>query len=333
MSLPGVRIPLPPRGKSCIKAGFLLLLACLTIIIHLLLLFIVALCYFRRIEFTMRKTFINDAFQRQFERNGYVVVGLFTSEEIKRFVALYDEIEGVSGTANTNKNSYELSFFEKDVVSKKKKFKAVYDFMKPLIDKHLDNYTPIIINLFNKEYGTGEVPIHQNWTFVDEKKYTSVSVWIPLQKVSRKNGTLEVVPGSHKVISDYRGPSIPWVFDNINDVMKEKYMLPFELEPGQVGIVDDSVIHYSGINQTQEHRKAVQLILKPREAPIIHCYKENEATDEVSIIEVDDDYFFDFDMWRKPVGGKKLGRVNFPIHKITEEELVELCNRNLTVGV
>ena len=277
----------------------------------------------------MRKTFKNPEVQTRFDKTGYVVIDLFTPDEIKRFIELYDKIEGVKGTANTNKNTYELSFFEKDVDSKKKKFNAVYEFMKPLIDKHIDRYAPIIINLFNKEHGTGEVPIHQNWTFVDEKKFTSVSVWCPLQDVSRKNGTLEVVPGSHKVISEYRGPSIPWVFDNLNELMKEKYMLPFELKPGQVGIVDDSVIHYSGINQTHEHRKAVQLILKPEEAPTIHCYKENEADDTVTIMEVEDDYFFDFDMWKKPTGGKNKSTIQFPIHKISENELVALCNKNL----
>ncbi|MES2619991.1 MAG: phytanoyl-CoA dioxygenase family protein [Bacteroidota bacterium] len=277
----------------------------------------------------MRKTFKDPELQRQFDKNGYVVIDLFAPDEIKRFTELYDELEGAKGTANTNKNTYELSFFEKDVDSKKRKFNAVYEFVKPLIDKQLDRYLPIIINLFNKEHGTGEVPIHQNWTFVDEKKFTSVSVWCPLQPVTRKNGTLEVVPGSHKVISDYRGPSIPWVFDNLNELMKEKYMLPFELVPGQVGIVDDSVIHYSGINQTHEHRKAVQLILKPEEAPTIHCYKENDTDDIVTIMEVEDDYFFDFDMWKKPTGGKNKTTIQFPVHKISENELVELCNKNL----
>lgn len=277
----------------------------------------------------MRKTFKDPEVQTQFDRNGFVVIDLFSPDEIKRFIALYDALEGAKGTANTNKNTYELSFFEKDVDSKKRKFNAIYEFVRPLIDKHLDRYSPIIINLFNKEHDTGEVPIHQNWTFVDEKKFTSVSVWCPLQPVTRQNGTLEVVPGSHKVISDYRGPSIPWVFDNLNELMKEKYMLPFELKPGQVGIVDDSVIHYSGINQTHEHRKAVQLILKPEEAPTIHCYKENEGDDTVTIMEVEDDYFFDFDMWKKPTGGKNRSTIHFPIHKITENELVRLCNKNL----
>jgi ectoine hydroxylase-related dioxygenase (phytanoyl-CoA dioxygenase family) len=280
----------------------------------------------------MRRIFTDPKVQKQFDKKGYVTIELFSPEEIAKFIELYEEIEGVKGTANTNKNTYELSFFEKDVAAKKRKFNVVYTFMKPLLDRYLDRYTPIMINLFNKEHGTGEVPIHQNWTFVDEKKYSSVSVWIPLQNVTRKNGTLEVVPGSHKVISAFRGPSIPWVFDNLNDLMKEKYMLPFELKPGEVGIIDDSMIHYSSINQTTGHRKAVQLILKPEEAPTIHCYKEDMESDTIKVMEVDDDYFFDFDMWSKPKPGKNLSQVTFPIHKITESELVELCNRNLTAA-
>ena len=125
----------------------------------------------------MRRTFRDPELQKQFDRKGFAVVNLFSTDEINKFIRLYDEIEGVKGTVNTNRNTYELSFFEKDVLSKKRKFEAVYGFMKPLIDKFLDNYSPIIVNLFNKEYGTGEVPIHQNWTFVDEKEFTSVSVW------------------------------------------------------------------------------------------------------------------------------------------------------------
>jgi len=279
----------------------------------------------------MRNVFFDDALQSEFDKKGFVVLDVLSAEEVQGFINLYDAVEGAKGTANTNKNSYELSFFDKDIEAKKQKFNRVYDFMKPHIDRFLDHYSPIMVNLFNKEHGTGEVPIHQNWTFVDEKEFTSVSVWCPLQQVSRQNGTLEVVPGTHKVISDYRGPTIPWVFDKLNDIMKDKYMLPLELRPGQVAIIDDSIIHYSGINNTHENRKAVQFIMKPADAPTIHCFKEDSEGDTVHIMDVDDDYFFDFDMWSKPKAGRNERTTYFPVRKITEDELVELSNQNLLV--
>lgn len=277
----------------------------------------------------MRNLFYDTGLQREFDRKGYVIVDLFSQEQAELFLKLYDELEGAKGTANTNKNTYELSFFDKDADRKKWKFETVYGFMRPFLDNLMVRYKPIIINLFNKQYGTGEVPMHQNWTFVDEKEFTSVSVWCPLQDVNRKNGTLEIVPGSHKVICDYRGPSIPWVFDHLNDVMKEKYSVPLELRFGQVAILDDGVIHYSGVNHSPKERKAVQLILKPEEVPTIHCFKSRKDDDEIKIIDVPDNYFFDFNMWETPAGGENLRTINFPIVKISEPELLERTRTNL----
>lgn len=277
----------------------------------------------------MRKLLKDPVLQEKFDREGYVVVDLLSHEEAEAFIKLHNDLNGAKGTANTNNNSYELSFFDKDIEAKRYKFKRVYEFMKPYVDKFLDDYSPIIINIFNKHEGTGEVPIHQNWTFVDETKYTSVSVWCPLQDVSRQNGTMEVVPGSHKVVSGIRGPLIPWVFDNLNDTMKEKYMVPLELKLGQVAIIDDGIIHYSGINYTPNERRAIQLIMKPTEAPVIHCYKPTATEDTVNIMEVGDDYFFDFNMWEKPREGKLVDTIQYHIHKLTESELVKLCNQNL----
>ena len=280
----------------------------------------------------MRNLFYDPKLQAEFDRTGYTIIDLFDVEQAASFLQLYDELEGAKGTANTNKNTYELSFFEKDGNTKRRKFDKVYEFMKPYLDSILVRYKPIIINLFNKQHGTGEVPTHQNWTFVDEKEYTSVSVWCPMQDVSRKNGTLEIVPGTHKVICDYRGPSIPWVFDNLTDIMKEKYMVPLELKFGQIAILDDSIIHFSGINNTADERKAVQLILKPEEVPTIHCFKSTKDDDEIRIIDVADDYFFDFDMWETPSAGKNLRTINYPIIKLTESDLVEKTRINLLVA-
>ncbi len=279
----------------------------------------------------MRKTFNDSNLQKQFDKEGFVVVDMFSSEITQQLIQLYDELEGAKGTAHTNNNSYELSFFDKDIELKRKKFNAIYTLLKTSIDNFLADYNPIIINLFNKENHTGEVPIHQNWTFVDESKYSSVSVWCPLQEVSQQNGTLEVVPGTQKVISDYRGPSVPWVFDELNPILKEKYMVPLNLKPGQVGIIDDSVIHYSGVNHSESERKAVQLILKPVEAPIIHCYKENQESDELHIMEVEEDYFFDFDMWNKPREGKNKRSIQFHATKINESQLLSRVSKNMTV--
>jgi ectoine hydroxylase-related dioxygenase (phytanoyl-CoA dioxygenase family) len=69
----------------------------------------------------------------------------------------------------------------------------------------LADYKPIIANFIRKKTDGGEVPLHQNWAFVEETKYTSVSIWCPLVDSTVENGTLQVVPGSHKRFGLQRG--------------------------------------------------------------------------------------------------------------------------------
>jgi ectoine hydroxylase-related dioxygenase (phytanoyl-CoA dioxygenase family) len=277
-----------------------------------------------------RKMFTDEAQQREFDRKGYVIVDLLDSEGVKNFVALNNELNNIKDTKNTYENTYELSFFERDIASKKKKFDAFYGFLKNSIDKYLIDYKPIIINLFSKEPESGEVPVHQNWTFVDEKKYTSVSVWCPLQDVSRRNGTLEVVPGTHKVIADVRGPGVTWVFENLVNVMIEKHMEPFIIKAGQAAIIDDSVIHFSADNHTKDPRIAVQLIMKPAEAQTIHYSAIGAQPGKVDVYEVEDDFFFDFDMREKPKNGKLVDSIDYQPNQLTESELIQRANINLS---
>lgn len=276
-----------------------------------------------------RKIFYDNNLQTQFEHQGYVVVDLLSPTQVSILTQLFDEVEGAKGTANSNLNSYELSFFDKNPEKKKWKFEAINKFLGPIVNKLLNNYKPFIINLFNKQSGLGEVPVHQNWTFVDEEHFTSLSLWCPLQEVSRENGTLEVVPGTHKVICNYRGPSIPWVFTKLNQLLIDKYMIPCNLQIGQVVILDDSIIHYSGVNRSDVDRKAIQLILKPSETPLIHCYISNKEKETINIIDVDDDFFFDFDMWRQPQQGRNLRHVPYTLQDIDEEQLLHRRRVNL----
>lgn len=269
-----------------------------------------------------RKIFKDDQLNREFDKTGFVVLDLLNQEEMNQFLNLNDRLNEGLNTRNTYDNSYELSFFQKDPEAKKRKFEAYREFLMPYLNRHLADYEPLIINYFSKAPGSGEVPVHQNWTFVDEREFTSISVWCPLQPVNRNNGTLEVVPGTHKVISDVRGPSIDWVFSGIIEELIQEHMVPLELVPGQVAVIDDGVIHYSGVNHSNSARRAVQFIMKPKEAPAIHFFREPTApSDEVQVYEVGEEFFFDFDMHSKPKGGKLLKVIQYQAKPISIAEM------------
>ena len=67
------------------------------------------------------------------------------------------------------------------------------------VDEYLNDYTPIIANYIRKKEGGGEVPLHQNWAFVEEDKFTSVSIWVPLVDSNEENGTLQMTKRNKKL--------------------------------------------------------------------------------------------------------------------------------------
>lgn len=269
-----------------------------------------------------RTIFRYQSLNDRFNKEGYITLPLLNEEQLHNLFNLLNELKAKSDNTKVNvSTSYELSFFNENKELKKDILEKIYTFFKPILDNILDDYTPIIINLFNKKPTTGEVPLHQNWTFVDESKYTSVSVWIPLCDVSKVNGTLEVSPGTHNTLTAYRSPSIPWVFKGLEKKIIDNYMVPLNLKVGQVAILDDAILHYSGVNKSPNDRGTIQLIMKPTEAKAIHYYCDKNVPNELEVFEVNEDFFTKFNMHQKPEGVPLIEKMPFtykPIKNISE---------------
>ena len=276
----------------------------------------------------MRRVLKDDRLEDEFAKNGFVVVDFLTHDEAATARRFYEEYS-VKRESSIGKrdNSYELSFFDNDLEKKKFIFNFLNDYFCGKWSKYLNNYEALVTNMFDKAKGLGEVPVHQNWTFVDEDKGRSVSVWIPLQDVNHENGTLEVVPGTHANFHKYRSPTIPWVFENITTQIKEKYMLPLELKVGQAAIIDDSILHYSSENKTDNPRVAIQLILKPADMPAIFYYFD-KANEKLEVFQANKDFFFDLDVVNRPSNLKLLDTIPYRHHPITEVELAKFIQQH-----
>lgn len=270
---------------------------------------------------------LNDSLQeKQFHQDGFITLKLLDVHQLDQLQHTINELNQSHIDQSIEENSsYKLSYFNGDLEFKQKVFNTLSDFFQPTINQHLKNYKPLIINIFDKEPGKGEVTIHQNWTFVDEEKYTSVSVWIPLVDVSRNNGTLETVKGSHKVLCKYRSPSLPWVFDEINDILKEKYLEPFVIKKGEAAIIDDGILHWSSDNYSEHVRTAVQLIMIPEDATAIHYVNKG---DHVDIYEVDPLFFMQYDIKNIPEGYNIIGEMELSLKKMNEKEFVDIVAQN-----
>lgn len=267
-----------------------------------------------------RRVMKDDALEKEFQKQGYVQIPFISPEEVDALKKKFFELLPTSGGnitvddlgGNSNAITYDFTFIDKNIAYKQAVYDVITEYFKPHVAKWLADYRPVIANYIRKQSDTGEVPLHENWAFVDERKCTSVSIWCPLVDSNEANGTLQVVPGSHKRFGEVRGPMIPWELEGIKHEIIKDYLVPMNLTAGNAVILDDSIVHYSAINKTNQLRLAIQLILVPSEEPSIH-YHMNPAKsqEDVEVLEVDTDFYMQFNPWKQPDGAKRVRHFKF----------------------
>jgi hypothetical protein len=281
----------------------------------------------------MRNIFIDSHIESKFRKDGYVKVPFISADEVEILKNLFFETlpqsggqitSDETGVEHANFITYDFTFIDKNPEYKRLVFKIISEYFKPHMDKLLDNYRPIIANYIRKQSDTGEVPLHQNWAFADEKLCSTISIWCPLVDSTIENGTLQVVPGSHKRFGEYRGPMIPWELEGIKKDIIKNHLVPLETKAGECVILDDSIVHYSAINNTNDLRLAIQLICVPNGFPSIHYYMDYQSNpNEIQMIEVNDDFYMEFNPWKKVQSPKILKNVSFLNKQISEQEFIK----------
>ncbi len=260
----------------------------------------------------------------EFKRSGLVKVRVFDRVDAEECAEHFFEMSREVQSAGAYLESpYTLSFFSEQSAIREAVFRKGLELLMPRLSELLVDYEPLIVNVFDKKPGGGEVPMHQNWTFVDERKHASISVWMPMLDVTRVNGALEVVPGTHKVICEHRAPMMPFTFNGIISVLKSKYCEPLDSTLGEAWILDDGVIHYSSPNEGPRSRVACQVIMTPREVTPALEYWHQDAPDDIEQFKVAPDFFFSYQAPARPSGLEFLGAVKQKLVPLTEADLVE----------
>jgi hypothetical protein len=277
----------------------------------------------------MRPVMKDPALEREFQKNGYVEIPFISAEEVAILKQKFFDLLPTSGgniTADDNgmggiEITYDFTFIDKNIAYKQAVYDVITAYFKPHVEKWLADYRPIIANYIRKKSAGGEVPLHQNWAFADERKCTTVSIWCPLVDSSEENGTLQVIPGSQKKFGEVRGPMIPWELEGIKEEIIADYLVPCNVKAGNAIVLDDSIVHYSAINKTNDLRLAIQLILVPSEVPSIHYYMNaGENPNEVEVLEVDTDFYMQFNPWKQPDGAKRVRRFAHQPRPLTIQE-------------
>ena len=271
----------------------------------------------------MKKVFRDQAMQDEFEKNGFVIVDFYTPEEIEEVKELYhklhpkDEEGFFPSTWSKDKNYRETTDVELQRIGEKRFNELLQDFQ-------VINGSFIVKSPGQDSY----LHVHQDMTLVDEAIFTGINIWTTTVDLTEKNGVLYALEGSHRFFPTYRGHTLRGFYDGIQEEIKD-YMTPYYLKAGQAIIFDQSIIHFSPPNESDEIRIVSNVYFTHKDARFVICYHDKEDPEwenKVELFEQDSTFMtnyqqFGANIYERPQMGKSLGVVGYDFPELSIEEL------------
>lgn len=182
---------------------------------------------------------------------GYISFNLLAAEHLRQLTNYYSEL------INEDPQHFYSSSHSSNFELRNKTSHYIREIIEPHISKHLTNYK-LLGGAFvvKPAHGKGILQAHQDWNLVDEGKYRSYNLWIPLIDVNESNGAMHVLPKSHKKVQTYRGPNIPSPFKNIEQQLWP-YLTILPMKAGEALLYDHALLHGSPPNNTDTVRLGI----------------------------------------------------------------------------
>lgn len=269
----------------------------------------------------MMRVFKSAVLQEKLEKDGFVIVDFYSEEEIQAATALYYKIHPA------DKKGFYPATYSFDKKFREEMDKGLKEIGKRSIEYYLTDVKVVCSSYIVKTPGPESgMSIHQDMTLIDESRFTGINIWIPLVDLTVENGTLFLLPGSHRIFPTYRGSSIREFFSDVMDEMLD-YLQPVFIKAGQAVIFDQSIIHYSPPNYTDKIRIVTNTYFCHKDTEFRTYFWDN-TTDEkfVEGFLQDDNFMLDYEQFghnltKRPTVGKSLGLIPYNFPKINQSFL------------
>jgi Phytanoyl-CoA dioxygenase (PhyH) len=174
-----------------------------------------------------------------------------------------------------------------------------------------------------------EFKMHQDWTFVNEDKFVSGNIWMPLTDTDELNGTLYFIPRSHyRFINTKRYQGVPYFFDGNEKLLKE-FCIPITVKAGEAVVFYHSIIHYTPPNLSQQPRAVVASAFNSAKTGLSFFLRTGENF--VEEYSMPDNYVFYYENTQAinspPKMGQLVRRFNYNKTTLSENELLELFSK------
>jgi hypothetical protein len=285
----------------------------------------------------MRNIFKDPQRQAEFEAQGYTVLPFLDASQIERLSTFY-------GTLNNDhipSYGFHYSLDNMDGRFVQRVAEAVREHVAASVDEHFDRCKIVVASYVVKEPNPQSlVPPHQDWTFVDESAFDSVSVWAPLIDVQMETGALGVIRGSHRFFSNVRpSPSPqyrPPFLEHNFPILSHLQMIP--MKAGEAVVFDNKTIHASPPNTGSAPRVAAGFVITQAEADLYHHYllPGSGGVPRIETYAIDETFFYAYnntklsalhEQGKKPEGFRSEGVSDLGVEPIGADALVDLITK------
>lgn len=264
----------------------------------------------------MLRVFRNEAHQQSFEENGFVILPFYDEAEIAELTALYHALHP------KDEAGFFPSTFSKDKNYRHEADSKIRQIASRSIDAYCQDIKVVCGSFIVKSPGPDSgMCVHQDMSLVDESKYTGINIRVPLVDLTIQNGAIFVLPKSHRIMPTYRGSSIPEFFAPVMDDIID-YLQPVVVKAGQAVIFDQSIIHYSPPNFSDNIRIVTNIYFTHQSTEYrTYFWDKEKMENKIEVFAQADDFMTNFEQFgenirARPTLGQSLGFVDYTFPQI-----------------
>jgi hypothetical protein len=224
---------------------------------------------------------------RRLARDGYAVLPLLDADGL---VALRQLRRDRGSAPDDPSTGIFIDTWSGDAGYKAAMHEALASELGPALTRALPHHRALSYTHIVKWPGAeGTVVAHRDPSFVDEDRFRSLMLWLPLGASTTEAGSLWVVPGSHRWTDALRVHQDPV---NVDDSITTSAGGPARLvtvPPGHGIVYDHGLLHLSGPNTLVEERVAVATPLVPVAAQPLYAVVDPAGS--TRLVEIDERFF------------------------------------------
>ncbi len=273
----------------------------------------------------------NNSLEEVLNEDGYTVINFLEKEQIEFF---RNEYQSLFRTLDKKPGRF-TTLQDTDSVTKNR----VHDFIVQHVDIPLRNYfrdfiIPVSQFYTKKAHTSGDIDLHSDTTLlINHQLEPHYAIWVPLLDVDEFNGTLTVIPRSHRVRGAFFSATIACYHETCIDWLRQ-FEIPIKLKAGQAVIFDNNILHNSTANKTDTDRLCFTFRITHRNSQYYSFCGQGKNTNDFSIYNEKQNFYMDAN-WSgesKSPTAIYAGTLKNSVTRVTKEELRKIFQPTISVS-